>query len=108
MIILDTHIFVWLDVSIKQIPRRIFSAIEKADILGISAISLWEIAMLADKGRIALPLPTLPWFEKALSVPFVHILPITPKIAATALEHDCSLATVDENLINLESLSTIL
>jgi PIN domain nuclease of toxin-antitoxin system len=125
MLILDTHIFVWLGIDRKRIPSKIFSAIEKADILGIPAISLWEIAMLSAKGRIALPLPVLPWLQEALSPGNTKLLPITPEIAvlsgtldihgdpadrliaAAALVHKCPLATVDGNLVVIPNLQTL-
>jgi PIN domain nuclease of toxin-antitoxin system len=93
--------------------------------LGISAISLWEIAMLSAKGRIALPLPVLPWLQEALSPEDMRLLPITPEIAAlsgtlamhgdpadrliaaTALAHKCPLVTVDGNLLSIPDLQTV-
>jgi PIN domain nuclease of toxin-antitoxin system len=91
----------------------------------VSAISLWEIAMLVSKGRLAIPGPLLPWFQEALSREKIRLVPITPAIAvisgalpihgdpadrliaATALDFDCPLATVDGNLLNISFLKTI-
>jgi PIN domain nuclease of toxin-antitoxin system len=125
LIVLDTHIFLWLDLELHRIPAKITLAIEKADTLGISAISLWEIAMLSTKGRIELPIPVLPWLQEALSQKNVVLLPITPEIAAcsgtleihgdpadrliaaTAITLNCPLATADGNLLAMPSLQTI-
>jgi PIN domain nuclease of toxin-antitoxin system len=83
LIILDTHIFVWItEQLLKRIPARMLSAIEAELILGVSAISLWEIAMLENKGRIVLSMPLLPWLQKALSAPKMKLLPITAEVAA--------------------------
>jgi PIN domain nuclease of toxin-antitoxin system len=46
LIILDTHILVWMILNADKIPSKILSKIETEDTLGIPAISLWEIAML--------------------------------------------------------------
>jgi PIN domain nuclease of toxin-antitoxin system len=126
LIILDTHIFIWqTETHTERIPAEIRSAIEAEPVLGVSAISLWEIAMLENKGRIILSLPLLPWLKAALSAPKMKLLPITPEIAArsvslpmhgdpadriiaaTAIEHDCFLATLDVPLRQMPLLKTI-
>jgi PIN domain nuclease of toxin-antitoxin system len=126
LIILDTHIFIWLiEESVKRIPKSILSAIENEPVLGIPAISLWEVAMLENKGRIVLSMPLLPWLQEALTAPKMKLLPISPEvaarsasllmhgdpadrlIAATAIEHDCFLATLDDSLRLVPLLKTI-
>jgi PIN domain nuclease of toxin-antitoxin system len=126
MIELDTHIFVWSELEPARIPAKIQAAMDAEDEWGISAISLWEIAMLAEKGRLTLPEPLLPWFEKALSNKKIRLLPITKEIAAksaglpmhgdpadrliaaTAIEYNCPLATVDGLLLKIPMLKTII
>lgn len=125
MIVLDTHIFLWSILQPEKIPVRILDAIEKEVKYGLSAISLWETAMLFERKRIELPEPLLPWLNRALGRPALQLIPITPNIAAksvslsmhgdpadrliaaTALEYDCQLATVDDRLLNLSVLKTI-
>jgi PIN domain nuclease of toxin-antitoxin system len=126
LIILDTHIFIWLAEKLtERIPTKIRSAIAANSVLGVSAISLWEIAMLVDKGRVILSLPLLSWFKAALAAPKITLLPITVEvaarsgslpihgdpadrlIAATAIEHDCFLATLDVPLRQFSLLKTI-
>jgi PIN domain nuclease of toxin-antitoxin system len=125
LIVLDTHIFVWLNLQYEKIPRKIFDAIAEESILGVSAISLWEIAMLVQKGRIELPKSVLEWFEDVLPAPKIKLLPITPEvaarsgsltihgdpadriIAATAIVHDCRLATVDDLLCKIPEFKTV-
>jgi PIN domain nuclease of toxin-antitoxin system len=125
MLILDTHIFLWMNILPNKISKKILSAIADEDVLGIPAISLWEIAMLADKKRISLPRPTLPWLQQALTAPKMRLLPITPEIAAlsatlsmhgdpadrmiaaTAIVHACPLATVDDLLCAMPELITV-
>jgi PIN domain nuclease of toxin-antitoxin system len=125
MIILDTHIFVWSELEQERIPAKIKAAMDAETQWGVSAISLWEIAMLVEKGRITLPQPLLPWFIKVLSKKKIRLLPITPAIAArtaglpmhgdpadriiaaTAIEYDCPLATADGLLLEMPMLKTI-
>jgi PIN domain nuclease of toxin-antitoxin system len=126
MIELDTHIFLWMDIDKERIPPKIRSVIDAEKRLGVSAISLWEIAMLTEKRRLTLPDPLLTWFKKALSVKKIRLLPVTPEIAAksamlpmhgdpadrliaaTAIEYDITLATVDGLLLKMPMLKTII
>lgn len=59
MILLDTHIFVWLNQNDPRLTdnHRQFIARERKHGLGISTISLIEIARLVTAKRIILPLP---------------------------------------------------
>ena len=59
MIILDAHIWIWW----AQDPSRLSDEQEKTVTanepakIGVSAISLWEIAKLVEYGRLELPHP---------------------------------------------------
>ena len=55
--------------------------------LGVSVISVWEIALLASKGRIRLGMPVKEWVESALNRPG---LVLTDLDAGIAIE-SCSL-----------------
>ena len=48
----------------------------------LSAISLWEVAMLVELERLSLALPLTDWLEKAAHPRTVRLVPITPAIAA--------------------------
>jgi PIN domain nuclease of toxin-antitoxin system len=53
--LLDTHVLLWLAVGDKQIGRDSLISINRAlaeDLLYVSAISFWEVAMLVAKKRI--------------------------------------------------------
>lgn len=102
-------------------------AVERADRIGIAAISLWELAGLVERQRIRLPRSAQEWIEAAISLPRVDLLPITPAIAATAariggaisgdpadrliaataLEMKAPLVTKDEQLHGLPQLEVI-
>ena len=84
-IILDTHIWIWLINGDKKIKDSGFlpiinKAVKSSDIK-VSAISTWEVSMLALKNRIILTENTLDWINKALSAPGLNLYPLTPEIA---------------------------
>lgn len=83
MIILDTHIWVWWvhgDERITSTQTEIIKANE-TDIIGVSAISIWEVAKLVEYNRLELPCPLYEWFHEALSYPGIRLIGLTPEIA---------------------------
>lgn len=126
MIVLDTHIFLWMNLQQHLLPPHVIAAINKEEQLGLAAISLWEIAMLVQYNRVQIPDSSLMvWFQTALDAPKLRVLPLTPEIAArsgtlemhgdpadrlitaTAIEFNCRLATVDDRLLKLPMLQTV-
>ena len=58
MILLDTHVLLWLRLGERELGARARVEIDRAWQSGevaVSAISFWEVAMLKAKGRIRLP-----------------------------------------------------
>ncbi len=85
MIVLDTHILIWLINGDERIRKSGFlthinKAIKDSSIV-IPAICMWEIAMLASKKRISLSENTLDWIKNVTSAPGVSIHPLSPEIA---------------------------
>jgi len=125
MIVLDTHILIWLNDDAVRLSNAAREAVRMEDELGVSAISLWEVSMLQQYGRIELGLPLETWLEKACSQPKIRILPISVAVAtrttrlemhgdpadrlivASALVHQCALVTKDENIQNTKIVRTI-
>lgn len=85
MIVLDTHAWLWLVIDPQRLGPDAVEAIDQADEIGVSAISCWEVAMLAAKGRIALDRGTFEWLDAALAGPPAKLLPIDPEVAAVAV-----------------------
>jgi len=57
VIILDTHVLVWLAEDNPRMGRRAVALADGAlldDALAVTSISFWEVAMLAQKGRLEL------------------------------------------------------
>ena len=129
MILVDTHVVVWLAFDQDQISRKARAAIDNArrngDGLAISDITLLELATLASKGRIQLDI-SLESFLQEVEARFV-VLPISgracvraiglpaayPKdpadriIGATALIEGLSLLTADREIRRSKALQTI-
>ena len=85
MILLDTHVLVWLATEPTKLSKLARSAIRRASRaggIGISAITLWELAWLATHGRLQLTGTVEAYLEEISSR--VAVLPITTKVAALA------------------------
>ena len=129
MIILDTHIWIWWVHNNPLLSQSQVTEIKKNenDIIGISAISCWEIAKLVEYKRLELSLPLREWFEKALSYPGISLYALTPEIAiestrlpgefhrdpadqiivATARIHGCPIITSDSKIIKYPHVEAI-
>ena len=129
MILVDTHVVVWLALDQTHLSKRARAAIDDArrngDGLAISDITLLELATLASKGRIRLNI-SLESFLREIEARFT-ILPISgracvralelpaayPKdpadriIAGTALVEGLSLLTADRAIRRSRALPTI-
>jgi PIN domain nuclease of toxin-antitoxin system len=88
MILLDTHVLVWTVADSKRLSRAALRAIERARRqdggLAISAITLWELALLLARGRIQ-AYGTVEASVRLLSEGTV-VRPITPEIAALSTQ----------------------
>jgi PIN domain nuclease of toxin-antitoxin system len=129
MIVLDTHTWVWWvhgDERLTQAQHEIITANE-SDLIGVSAMSCWEIAKLVEYQRLELSNPLEEWFDQALNYPGVQLLALTPEIAiestrlpgqfhrdpadqiivATARVYGCSLVTSDDKILNYPHVTTV-
>ena len=120
MILLDTHVLVWLDEANPRLGAAAIEQIDTAFHAGkamVSAISFWEISMLVKKGRVRLGMDLMVWRKdfmeqglvelpvngeigiKAAGLERFHGDPADRLIAATALHHSLTLITADEKLL---------
>lgn len=120
MILLDTHIVIWLAFAPEKISRPAADTIRNAElsgeILGVSAMTIYEVARTIRSGRIQLSVPenifldriisqfkVLPVSDSVavcaaqLSAPF-HGDPMDRIIAATAIVEGCVLITHDDRI----------
>ena len=88
VILIDTHIVVWLALAPEKLSARARTAIDTAradgDGLAISAITLFELAMLADKGRIELAIGLESFLQEVESR--LTVLPLTGRTCARAVQ----------------------
>ena len=89
MILLDTHVLFWMANDSKRLSRRAREAIRKARQerhgagIAIATITVWELAWLAQHGRIAVAI-SVESFVREL-VARVILRPVTPEIAALSV-----------------------
>ena len=127
MIVLDTHVWIWWIEGPGRLSESARSAIHAESMLGICAISCWEVAMLVRKKKLKLRIPAEQWIHGSLNAVGVSLLPLTPQaavhaesgsfdseadpadrmIAATAAEHGVPLVTHDRRLTELAHVQTI-
>ncbi len=83
-VVLDTHVWLWLVEGAQQLSAAVVDQITEASQRGavrVSAISVWEAAMLEARGRISLSRPLDDWVRAALRAPGVRLLDLSPEIA---------------------------
>ncbi len=120
LFVLDTCAWVWIANHDPRINSKIQSMLGEADWL-VSAISIWEVAMLEAKKRIALNRSIERWIDEALiKVPGIILAPLLPEISitscnlkdygysdpadriiiATAIYHKATIVTADTKIID--------
>jgi PIN domain nuclease of toxin-antitoxin system len=68
VILLDTHIWLWLLHEPNQLSSQAQTVIHTEELqngLLVSAISVWEIAVKSSLGKLNLPLPIEEWYKLA-------------------------------------------
>ncbi len=126
-LLLDTHIWLWYLQGNNRLSENLQELMSASDTeLWLSPISVWETLILAEKGRIELDSEPIVWVKKYLrsldfkearltyeismrsrQLELSHQDPADRFIAATAVELDLTLATMDRRLVSLNWLLTI-
>lgn len=121
MIVLDTHVLLWLVLGSDRLGKGARVLIEAAtgaeEEVAVSAITFWEVAMLASRKRIALTdrpsalrrdvlrlgileVPVMGEIAiTAAELPRFHGDPFDQLIVATALLEHAKLLTADEDIL---------
>jgi len=82
--LLDTHILLWWfqgSTRLSSAQRRVIKRADDDHPLGVSDVTLWEIAMLVELQRVRLSLPIDEWLARATAAPLVERCGISPAIA---------------------------
>lgn len=82
-LLLDTHVVHWWSAEPDRVSRPAREALDSADELLVAAISWYELAWLARKGRIAVNVPTRSWLQSLGAQ--VRTISLSPAIADTAV-----------------------
>ena len=103
MILIDTHIWLWWvhgDPQLTQAQRNVLKNHEGTGI-GVSVMSCWEAAKLAEAGRVVFPHPISQWMDWALGYPGVRVVEMTPRIAveSTTLPGDFHRDPADQIIV---------
>lgn len=121
-LLLDTHIALWLDSGDDRLRPSTRALIDgcwrNGGTIFLSAVTVWEIALLVDTGRIDLDIPVEAWVERFLTRPGIEAVPLGHRAASrayqlhhlehrdpadrllisTAIELACPLVTYDERI----------
>ena len=82
--ILDTHAWIWWMLGDDRLLRQDRRALHRLPLSSrpfLCTISLWEVSMLIDLGRLKLELSLEEWLAAATHPRTVRLLPITPEVA---------------------------
>jgi PIN domain nuclease of toxin-antitoxin system len=120
MLILDTHVLVWLDEGSPRLGTESLQALNRAlasGQLGVASISFWEIAMLVRKKRLDFQIELDVWRLELLQSGLLEIPlqgstalragqlqkfhgdPADRMIVATAIEQSATLVTADQKIL---------
>jgi PIN domain nuclease of toxin-antitoxin system len=130
LILIDTHVLIWAvqeDARLGRKARQIIDDTTQRSRILVSAITPWEIAMLAEKARISLGEDVDRWLRTALALPGLEIAPLSASIAvdsvrlpgefhddppdriivATARFHRIPLMTADQAILSYAALGHV-
>ena len=119
-LLLDTHIWLWTLAEPGKLSKRVRAALTRTqNELWLSPISVWELLMLAERGRVKLDVEPRRWMVDALgrtpaqeaamtfdvAMRSREVMPAHPDpadrfLVATALVYDLTLVTADDVLID--------
>ena len=115
--LLDTHVVIWYYNASSELPQKIRELIHDPETsIYISSVSLWEIAIKTNLGKLDLPFP----FDELLDIiknrdfdilqiedeylrglfalPFIHKDPFDRLLISTAIAENLTIITIDENI----------
>jgi len=121
--LLDTHEWLWFlrgdAARLKTSTVEEFLSWQRQEILFVSTASIWEVALSVSKGRLALGTSVEDWVGRSTVAGGLKLLPLTASIliestrlpdypykdpgdrmiVATAMEHNLTLVTRDDRLL---------
>lgn len=84
-LLLDTQVLLWWRADPDRLPksqaRLLAEPEERGEPVGISAVTLWELARMAARGRLEVDQPLDTWLEELEHNPLLSIFPVSARIA---------------------------
>lgn len=126
-LLVDTHIWIWSVSDKSRLRPRVLKALQNpANELWLSPVSVWELLILVEKGRLVLNVDVKEWIGQALEAAPLQEAPLTTEVvlatreirlshkdpadaflAATAKVFDLTLVTADARLIATQGISIL-
>ena len=123
-LLLDTHIYLWYLAASRKLPKSVLNRIEIAEVVYISAASIWEAGIKIKQGRLQansrdlvagiassgfkeLPM-TATHSALAASLPEHHRDPFDRMLIAQAMSEPLKLLTSDEILRRYSDLAEVI
>lgn len=127
-LLLDTHIWFWYLSGSERLPKGLKKLLDTTpgDRCWLSPISVWELGLLARRGRVKIDQDYRRWLTaatkhfplrdasltrevslKSLEIDLPHRDPADHFLAATALTYDLTLLTVDRHLRSARGFKTL-
>lgn len=126
-LLLDTHVWIWSVSEPARLAPRVARALQDRDNeLWLSPISVWELVVLVEKGRLALEMAPEEWLSQAIRDLSTREAPLTAEVAlatrqlrmphrdpadmflaATAKVFELTLVTSDAHLLSIKGISLL-
>jgi PIN domain nuclease of toxin-antitoxin system len=126
-LLLDTHIWLWSVSEPERVSKRVARALRTPENeLWLSPISIWELIILSQKGRVELAEGLEAWTTRALRALPLNEAPVTNEVArevgrldlphrdpadhflvATAKVFDLTLVTADEHFMKVAGITVL-
>lgn len=112
-LLLDSQVLVWVMVDDDRLREHVRDAIRSADLVQVSAASVWEIAIKRAQGRLSVPEDLIERIERAgfetlavtsnhgwlaAALPRHHADPFDRMLVAQAISEGLTIATSDRRM----------
>jgi PIN domain nuclease of toxin-antitoxin system len=82
-VLLDTHAVIWaLEDPARLGSQAAITLRDKSNLILVSAVTIWELAIKVGLGKLTLNQPYRPWIERAINDLAATVLPITVEYSA--------------------------
>lgn len=125
--LLDAHIWIWMALDPSRLSQKVEKAVsDTGNELFLSPISVWELVMLTQKGRVSLEQDVISWTGRTMEAWQLQEAPLTTEVAletsrinlahsdpsdrlivASAKVFAMTLVTADEKLLALRDVKVL-